>query len=292
MRFRPGRIPLSKWTILLAVLGVVCLIIVITATGRQEAVVAWVKVNAPTWLFPDPPPEEEVKCYSTLEDEKFIGSPEVVRAQAEEGNVAAQVKLGTDYFWSGSAGPQGGIDRNYAEAEKWLGRAAEQGNAKAQLLLAKLYATGDRKVAQDWPQAYFWVVLSVQRDAKAKGLPRCESLSLLKEAEGHLSSTQIAVLEKRISEWNPVVVAPKPQPDTKPGGNPAEAAALPDKQVIPATGDTCGAFAPDSHSYSFCKDRQQKIQHMLDVKMKRDKAFEQPEPVEATDDQAPGTGEE
>lgn len=289
MRFPPGRFALSKWTILSAVLGAICVIVVIAAAARQPKIAAWVKVNAPAWLVPDTPPEEEkVNCYSTLEDEKFIGSAEFVREQAEEGNIEAQVKLGTDYFWSRSAGQKGGLDQNYAEAEKWLGRAAEQGSAKAQLLLAKLYATDGRGVPQDWPQAYFWVALSIQRDAKS--LPRCESLSLLKEASGHLNSREKGFQEQHIARWKAVVVPPKPKLKTAPGVKPAEAAELPAQP--PATGDVCAAYASGSHSYSNCQDRQQKIQHMLEVQKSRDKAFQPPAPVETGDDQAPGAQKE
>ncbi|TAL39505.1 MAG: sel1 repeat family protein [Alphaproteobacteria bacterium] len=288
MRFLSGRFRLSKWTILLAVLGGIFVIFVMIKTGSQPKVAAWVKAHAPAWLIPDSPPEEQVKCNSILEDEKVIGSAEVVREQAEEGNVAAQVKLGSDYFWSHSTGPQGGPDQNYTEAKKWLGRAAEQGSAKAQLLLAKLYATGGRRIPPDWPEAYFWIVLSVKLDKKS--LPRCESLSLLQEIEGHLDIRQKADLEERIAAWKPVVVPPKPK--TKPGVKPAEAAALPAGQPLPAAGDVCGAFAPGSHSYSFCKDRQQKIQRMLDAKTKRDKAFEPPKPDEAGEEEAPGAAQE
>jgi hypothetical protein len=288
MGFPPGKFTFSRWTILFAIVGVICVIAVMTAAGRMPQVAAWVKVSAPAWLLPEQREEEEVKCYSTLEDEKFIGPAELAREQAEEGNVAAQVKLGTDYFWSHSIGLQGNPDRDYAEAEKWLGKAAAQGNIKAQVLLAKLYATGGSGAPPDWPQAYFWIVLSIERDAKY--LPRCESLSLLKEAAGHLDPRQVADIKQHLAAWKPVVTPPKQK--AKAGVKPAEAAEVPAPQPLPDVGDVCGAYAAGSHSYSFCKDRQQKIQHMLDVKTKRDKTYQPPASEETKDAQGPDAEKE
>ncbi len=78
-------------------------------------------------------------------------------AAAEQGDAEAQLELGTRY----ARGK--GVDKNDAEAEKWLRMAAEQGLARAQLDIGVLYATG-RGVPQDAAEAVRWYRKAADQD--------------------------------------------------------------------------------------------------------------------------------
>lgn len=71
------------------------------------------------------------------------------RRAAEQGNPAAQFRLGSAYF-SGT-----GVARDAAEAAKWYRKAAEQGHAEAQCELAFLYQCGDG-LPEDAVEAAKW----------------------------------------------------------------------------------------------------------------------------------------
>ena len=73
-----------------------------------------------------------------------------LRAEAEKGDAQAQSKLADAYF-VGSLG----LARNEAEAVKWLRKAAEQNDAKAQHGLGVCYERGDG-VAKDEAEAVRW----------------------------------------------------------------------------------------------------------------------------------------
>ncbi|MGA2402719.1 MAG: tetratricopeptide repeat protein [Syntrophobacteraceae bacterium] len=52
-----------------------------------------------------------------------------------------------------------GVPKDYAEAIKWFRKAAEQGIAQAQYNLGVMYWRGER-ASQDFVQAYMWLKLS------------------------------------------------------------------------------------------------------------------------------------
>lgn len=83
-------------------------------------------------------------------------------AAAERGEAKAQLDLGTRY----ARGK--GVERNDAEAAKWLRKAADQGLARAQLDIGVLYATG-RGVPRDDAEAAGWY-----RKAADQGLPQAQ----------------------------------------------------------------------------------------------------------------------
>lgn len=123
--------------------------------------------------------------------------------KAGQGDENAQVLLGNAYV-----NGHGAIKRDYAEAAKWLRRAAEQGDPvaiEAYLPLAGLYATG-RGVPQDWAEAYFWYSLNLETPREQgylkMGLGTPE-VQLRDEAAKHLTPEQIAAVKKRLQEWNP-----------------------------------------------------------------------------------------
>ena len=72
------------------------------------------------------------------------------KARAEKGEAAAQSELGSMYDFGQ------GVTQDYAEAVKWLGKAAEQGHPRAQLLLGLHYQNGDG-VRQDYAEAVKWL---------------------------------------------------------------------------------------------------------------------------------------
>src|SRR5208283_3265817 len=49
-----------------------------------------------------------------------------------------------------------GVPRDYAEAVRWLRKAADQGDAKAQDALGLMYQDGSKRVPQDYAEAARW----------------------------------------------------------------------------------------------------------------------------------------
>jgi hypothetical protein len=78
-------------------------------------------------------------------------------ASADQGEVAAQLKLGM-YYYVGE-GRQHPPD--YAQALKWFRRAADQGNAQAQDRIGLIYYFG-KGVPRDYAEAAHWYLLAAQ----------------------------------------------------------------------------------------------------------------------------------
>jgi TPR repeat protein len=69
---------------------------------------------------------------------------------------------------SGSCTPRArGVPRDYAAAVGWFQKAAEQGNAEAQVSLGVMHAKG-QGVPQDYVIAYMWFNLAAARAAKTR----------------------------------------------------------------------------------------------------------------------------
>ena len=79
-----------------------------------------------------------------------IHAIEDLRQRAEAGEMQAQYDLG----WRYSAGRD--VQRDDAEAEKWLRMAADRGFAKSQNILGMMYAVG-HGVPQDYMEAAKWL---------------------------------------------------------------------------------------------------------------------------------------
>lgn len=90
------------------------------------------------------------------------------RKKAEAGDVEAQMKMATTYYYGY------GMEANQAEGAKWYQMAAEQGHLKAIYILGELYYYGSG-VEQDVTKAIEW-----WRKGAAKGDERCKYM--LKEA--------------------------------------------------------------------------------------------------------------
>ena len=80
-----------------------------------------------------------------------------LKARAEQGDVSAQLRLGTAYVKGR------GVQQNDAEALKWYRLAAEQGEARAHANLALMYE-GGLGVAQDYVEALKWANLAATLD--------------------------------------------------------------------------------------------------------------------------------
>ena len=94
--------------------------------------------------------------------------------------------------------------RRYAEAAKWISRAADQGLALAQFVLGGMYALG-QGVPEDAVRAHMWLDLSAAQAAQIIGgitccpMPmRCEMLF-----EQTISPAQIEESHKLAREWKP-----------------------------------------------------------------------------------------
>jgi TPR repeat protein len=109
-----------------------------------------------------------------------------LRKAAEQGEVQAQISLGTMY----SKGV--GVQKDSAEAVRWYRKAADQGNSVAQHNLAILYISGDG-VRQDFITAYMWASLAALTDENAK--------PLLDRMDTNLSQAQIAEGKRLTREW-------------------------------------------------------------------------------------------
>lgn len=83
------------------------------------------------------------------------------QARAAEGNVAsAQTKLG-DFYFDG----KGGLKQNYAEALRWYGKAAEQGDSTAAILIARMY-DGGIGTEKDPVKATHWSRMAMKNATK------------------------------------------------------------------------------------------------------------------------------
>jgi TPR repeat protein len=91
-------------------------------------------------------------------------SPATLKNQAENGDPAAQAALGMKYELGLSGFPQ-----DFAKASAWYLKAAEQGNAMAQLNIGIAYDQG-QGVPQDYAQAAFW-----WRKAAEQGIGQAQS---------------------------------------------------------------------------------------------------------------------
>jgi TPR repeat protein len=148
---------------------------------------------------------------------KLAGTPEQIaatmRPKAEHGDAAAQETLGMMYE-TGS-----GVAENWAEAAKWLRKAADQSKEGAYGTLGDIYVQGGCGVAQDYAEAYFWFSLAdhfektfAEQHHMSNGSFMTYDHEERSNAEAHLSSQQKADVEKRVADWlkdhNPAATKP------------------------------------------------------------------------------------
>ena len=77
-------------------------------------------------------------------------SIEELQQQAEEGDAQAQIQLGIRYFQGN------GVEQSYTEGLKWQTKAAMQGDALAQGIVAQFYHDGVGEIEQDYNEAVKW----------------------------------------------------------------------------------------------------------------------------------------
>ena len=121
-----------------------------------------------------------------------------VRAQAAQGNAAAQFELGVRYetAW--------GVPQDYAAAVRWYRKAAEQGDAHAQNSLGRMYEEGTG-VPQDDVHAYKWVELAV---VQLTGPARTQVEKHRAKVAAKITPAQLAEAQRLAREWKPT----PPQP--------------------------------------------------------------------------------
>ncbi|MDM5181730.1 TonB family protein [Massilia sp. DJPM01] len=138
--------------------------------GKAEQ--AWMQMQY-VWTFDGPSAAEAAVPLST------------VRAAAERGDPAAQLRLGTIHM-TGE-----GVARDPAEAVAWWRKAADQGDLKAQLSLARALHFGDSG-KPDLAQAMTWY-----RKAAELGMPEAQNMMGLLLLEG----TGVATDKVAAREW-------------------------------------------------------------------------------------------
>ena len=125
----------------------------------------------------------------------FAQAPRLtLRERAAAGDAEAQFNLGKMY----EAG-RGGLKQDYAEAERWYRRSAEQGDVFAQASLGILHRFG-KGVRQDLVQAYMWFELAASPASEGA----LESIAEMREAiAARMTPEQISEARRLAREWKP-----------------------------------------------------------------------------------------
>lgn len=123
---------------------------------------------------------------------------------AEEGDCSAQLWLGTLYI----AGK--GVEKNYAEARRWVEKAASQNHFGAQGVLGDMYShrdagpfyscSGGCGVAKDLVMAYKWYTLSSQSDHTVEKDDADKALEAIRR---EMTPKQIQIGQELASQWRP-----------------------------------------------------------------------------------------
>lgn len=101
----------------------------------------------------------------------------IVRAAAALGYIEAQQLLG-DMYMQG----QGGVPLDYAEAERWYRKAAEQGSVAAQNNMGVLHVWG-YGVPQDNVEAYAWFSIAAEQGFFGAASGRYEAAKWMTDTE-------------------------------------------------------------------------------------------------------------
>jgi TPR repeat protein len=121
-----------------------------------------------------------------------------LRHDADEGSRLAQYLLGVMYQL-GETVPQ-----DYAEAAKWVYRAADQGLAVAQFVLGEMYALG-QGVPEDHVRAHMWLNLSDARAAQIEGGQKLarDAQEMRDALARKMTPAEIAEAQHLAREWKP-----------------------------------------------------------------------------------------
>lgn len=110
------------------------------------------------------------------------------RAEAEQGNAGAQLRLGWIYANGGD-----GVPKDAVEAARWYRKAAEQGFAPAQSELGSLYFDGIG-CPRDLVEAYKWTNLAAAQGDRQRSKAR-------DGMESQMTPAQIAEGQRASREW-------------------------------------------------------------------------------------------
>ncbi len=128
-----------------------------------------------------------VHWYGDGVDQNYREAISWYRRAAEQGNVGGQLELGAAY-WEGV-----GVPQDHAEAARWLRRAAEQGDPGGQIGLGSAYWSG-LGVPEDHVEAHMWFNL-----AGAQGNEG--AVEARDEVAEQLTREQLAEAQRRAREW-------------------------------------------------------------------------------------------
>ncbi len=117
------------------------------------------------------------------------GPPQDILDLAEQGSLPAMNILGRIYALGA------GVPQDYAEALKWLRKAAEQGFALSQIYLGDMYNKG-QGVPQDYVEAHKWMNLAAAQGDKDAAKSRDAFARKMTPA-------QIAEAQRLAREWKP-----------------------------------------------------------------------------------------
>lgn len=173
--------------------------------------------------------EDAVAAYDRKD---YASAVRLLRPLANEGNAAAQRKLGVMYAngegvphdytearkWylmavgQNDAAAQNelglmyylgmGVPEDDAEAQKWFRKAADQGFAGAQNNLGNMYARGNG-VPQDYIEAHKWFNLAVARMPTSETKGRDTAVANRDSVAAKMTPTQIGEAQKLAREWKP-----------------------------------------------------------------------------------------
>ncbi len=122
--------------------------------------------------------------------------------KAEQGDIEAQRIVATMYSNGWRIGPayHDGyhVPVDYAQAAAWWRKAADQGDATAELCLGNMYKFG-KGVLQDYVLAHMWFNLAGARSSM--GVVHDEAVKSRDEIAATMTPDQIAEAQKMAREW-------------------------------------------------------------------------------------------
>ncbi len=94
------------------------------------------------------------------------------------------------------------MKQDYAEAVKWYRKAADKGDAAAQLNLGIMYYHG-RGVAQDYVEGHQWLNLAASRFLPSEAEKRDRAIKNRDIVAKKMTLSQIAEAQRLAREWKP-----------------------------------------------------------------------------------------
>ncbi|MDE2165694.1 MAG: sel1 repeat family protein [Alphaproteobacteria bacterium] len=129
-----------------------------------------------------------------------------LRAAATRGDPDAEYNLGVMYDnriddHGNAVGPTDDngnpIASDRAQAIKWLLRAAEHGQPRAQMRLAELYAAGP-EAARNYGRACQWFIVAI---ARLNGIHRLRAQGGYDQVRSELTTTEVLAAQRRARDW-------------------------------------------------------------------------------------------